>query len=138
MTRSTVANPCWPAASESVTYAHDASSRLTGVAQATQADALAYDPASRRTSLVLPNGITVTYTYDGNGNLATVTDRKNQVTTHSYDPTNRRTRTEYADGSSVSFGDRRTTGGQRRRGDEAQEQGGDDEPQRRWGGPPHS
>jgi YD repeat-containing protein len=47
-----------------VTYAHDANSRLTGIAQATQGATLAYDPASRRISLVLPNGITVTYSYD--------------------------------------------------------------------------
>jgi YD repeat-containing protein len=47
-----------------VTYAHDANSRLTGIAQATQTGTLAYDPSNRRTSLVLPNGITVTYSYD--------------------------------------------------------------------------
>jgi YD repeat-containing protein len=56
-----------------VTYAHDANSRLTGIAQATQGATLAYDPASRRTSLVLPNGITATYTYDEASRLVSQT-----------------------------------------------------------------
>ena len=43
------------------------------------------------------------YEYDPAGNLTQFTDRKNQQSTFSYDALNRRTGTQYADGSSTSF-----------------------------------
>jgi len=46
---------------------------------------------------------TETYTYNNNGNLATVTDRKSQVTTNTYDPLNRRTKTTFQDGTSTNY-----------------------------------
>lgn len=45
---------------------------------------------------------TETYTYDNNGNVATVTDRKGQVTTYTYDALNRRTKATYQDGTSTN------------------------------------
>lgn len=44
-----------------------------------------------------------TYQYDPAGNLSQFTDRKNQVTTFTYDSLNRRIGASYADGSSTSF-----------------------------------
>ena len=41
--------------------------------------------------------------YDNNGNIATVTDRKSQVTTHTYDALNRRTKTTFHDGTSTNY-----------------------------------
>jgi len=46
---------------------------------------------------------TESYQYDPAGNLTQFTDRKNQVTTFSYDSLNRRIGANYADGSSTSF-----------------------------------
>jgi RHS repeat-associated protein len=46
---------------------------------------------------------TETYTYDNNGNVATVTDRKSQVTTNIYDALNRRTKATYHDGTSTNY-----------------------------------
>lgn len=43
------------------------------------------------------------YTYDFSGNLRTVTNRKGQVTTHTYDAQDRRIRSDYADGSFVAY-----------------------------------
>ncbi|MEW6248330.1 MAG: hypothetical protein AB1555_16700 [Nitrospirota bacterium] len=48
-----------------------------------------YDAFNRLKKVTDPaNGVTL-YTYDGNGNLLTVKDAKNQVTTFAYDPVNR-------------------------------------------------
>ena len=46
---------------------------------------------------------TETYSYDNNGNLATVLDRKSQTTTYTYDPLNRRTKTTFQDGTSTNY-----------------------------------
>jgi len=46
---------------------------------------------------------TENYQYDPAGNLSQFTDRKNQVTTFTYDQLNRRIGASYADGSSTSF-----------------------------------
>ena len=46
---------------------------------------------------------TETYTYDNNGNIATVTDRKSQVTTYAYDSLNRRTSATYQDSTSTNY-----------------------------------
>jgi RHS repeat-associated protein len=47
-----------------VTYGYDANSRLTGLTQGTQSAGVAYDAANRRTTLTLPNGIVLSYSYD--------------------------------------------------------------------------
>ncbi len=46
---------------------------------------------------------TETYTYDNNGNVATVTDRKSQVTTNTYDALNRKTKATFHDGTSTNY-----------------------------------
>mgnify|MGYP002085017896 FL=1 len=46
---------------------------------------------------------TETYTYDNNGNLATLLDRKSQTTTYTYDPLNRRTKATFQDGASTNY-----------------------------------
>jgi RHS repeat-associated protein len=44
-----------------------------------------------------------TFSYDGNGNLVSTTDRKTQTTTFTYDPLNRRTRSFFSDGTFTEF-----------------------------------
>jgi len=44
-----------------------------------------------RASRTDPLGATETYTYDGNGNLTSHTDRRGKVTVYQYDGLNRRT-----------------------------------------------
>jgi len=44
-----------------------------------------------------------TLIYDGNGNLVSTTDRKNQTAIFTYDPLNRRTQASYADGAVARF-----------------------------------
>ena len=46
---------------------------------------------------------TETYTYDNNGNLATVLDRNSQTTTYTYDVLNRRTKATFQDGTSTDY-----------------------------------
>jgi YD repeat-containing protein len=43
------------------------------------------------------------YTYDENGNLATVTDRKAQVTAYTYDPLDRLTLTTFDDSATTAY-----------------------------------
>jgi len=43
------------------------------------------------------------YTYDGNDNLLTFTDRKGQPTTYTYDALDRRTNAAFADGSTTAY-----------------------------------
>jgi RHS repeat-associated protein len=47
-----------------VTYSHDANSRLHQVTKGTQVITLDHDAANRRTRLTLPNGVSTDYTYD--------------------------------------------------------------------------
>jgi len=46
-----------------VSYQHDGNARLRQITQGPQTATLTYDEANRRSSLTLPNGITVAYTY---------------------------------------------------------------------------
>lgn len=46
-----------------VTYGYDAANRLRSVTQGAATVGLDYDDANRRTSLMLPNGVGVTYAY---------------------------------------------------------------------------
>jgi YD repeat-containing protein len=77
-----------------VTYGYDANSRLTGIAQGPQTASLTYDPSSRRTSLALPNGITVEYQYDDAARLIGQLYRNATGVlgdlTYAYDPTGNR------------------------------------------------
>jgi RHS repeat-associated protein len=50
------------------------------------------------------NGQSVSYTYDGNGNLKTNTDAAGRVTSNDYDPQNRLIRSTAADGGVTTFG----------------------------------
>lgn len=46
---------------------------------------------------------TETHTYDNNGNLATLTDQKSQVTIYTYDPLDRRTKVTFQDGTGTNY-----------------------------------
>lgn len=50
------------------------------------------------------NGQSVTYTYDGNGQVKTEVDAQSRLTTHEYDKRNRRTRTTAPDGGITTYG----------------------------------
>ena len=54
-------------------YAWDNANRLTGITQGTSSVGLVYDNASRRTTLTLPNGVTVAYTYDAGSHVTGLT-----------------------------------------------------------------
>jgi YD repeat-containing protein len=55
-------------------YGYDSNGRLTGVAHADRgAVGIAYDQASRRTLLTLPNGTTTSYTYAASDRLLVMT-----------------------------------------------------------------
>ena len=47
-----------------VIYTWDNADRLSGITQGSSSVGFSYDSANRRTTLTLPNGVTVTYTYD--------------------------------------------------------------------------
>lgn len=53
-----------------VTYGYDAASRLMSITQGGSAVAISYDTADRRSSLTLPNGLVLSYSYD-NSNAVT-------------------------------------------------------------------
>lgn len=42
-------------------------------------------------------------TYDNNGNIAQLTDRKGQLTSYTYDPLNRRTKATFQDGTTTNY-----------------------------------
>ncbi len=54
-------------------YAWDNANRLTGITQGSASVAFNYDSASRRTTLTLPNGIEVGYSYDNNSRISGMT-----------------------------------------------------------------
>ncbi len=57
----------------SVSYGYGNDSRLTQVTQGSTQVGLSYDPAGRRTTLTLPNGAAVTYSYDTASQLRGIT-----------------------------------------------------------------
>jgi RHS repeat-associated protein len=56
-----------------VNYGWDNANRLTGITQGSSSVALNYDAANRRTSLTLPNGVAVAYTYDSDAHVTGIT-----------------------------------------------------------------
>src|SRR5690606_7885635 len=75
-------------------YTYDDADRLTTVTQGTTTVTAAYDTASRRTSLTLPNGIVVESGYDLDSQLTALTYKLAGVTlgdlTYSYDAAGQR------------------------------------------------
>jgi YD repeat-containing protein len=63
-----------------VSYSCDNGDRLTQIAQGGAAVAIAYDSANRRTSVTLPNGVRMEYSYD-NGSDLTGIAYQNDATT---------------------------------------------------------
>lgn len=82
--------------SATVTYSYDAASRLTEVSQAGRTAHLTYDPAGRRTSLTLPNGLVTEYGYDVASQLTSLVYRTPVAVlgelTYQYDPAGHRIR----------------------------------------------
>jgi YD repeat-containing protein len=52
-----------------VSYTYDNANRVTQIAQGTPTVNFAYDAANRRTSLTLPNGVIMGYSYDSASEL---------------------------------------------------------------------
>lgn len=69
---------------------------LAGVTQGSQIRTFVYDGLSRLTSATNPESGTVSYQYDGNGNLTQKTDVRGTVTTLIYDDINRLTNRNHA------------------------------------------
>jgi|GEM_PF-1971026 len=82
-------------------YSYDAMGRLKAVKnERGQVSSTKYDARSQVTKKINPlNQTTVVYTYDANGNVATVTDGENRTVTYSYDAVNRKTREQDSQGN---------------------------------------
>ncbi len=117
-----------------IAYGYDANGNLTTLIDGTGTTNLTYDPLNRQLTKVLPgSGGTLTYTYDGVGNLTSfqdaggtvtygynsvnlltaLTDPNNQQTTFGYDTNNHRTRTTNPNGVTMTEaydGSQRLTG----------------------------
>jgi RHS repeat-associated protein len=78
-----------------VTYAFDNANRLTQISQGSANVSFGYDNDSRRTSLTLPNGVTLNYGYDAASQLTGITYMLGSNTlgnlTYTYDLAGRRT-----------------------------------------------
>jgi RHS repeat-associated protein len=92
-------------------YGYDLLDNLTGVTQGSQTRTYYYDRLSRLTQATTPESGTVSFTYDGNGNVLTrVAPKPNQTgsltvtTTYTYDALNRLTGKTYSNGDpAVSY-----------------------------------
>jgi RHS repeat-associated protein len=92
-------------------YGYDLLDNLTGVTQGSQTRTYYYDGLSRLTQATTPESGTVSFTYDGNGNVLTrVAPKPNQTgsltvtTTYTYDALNRLTGKTYSNGDpAVSY-----------------------------------
>jgi YD repeat-containing protein len=77
------------AGQQAVNYSYDNADRLTQITQLTTVVGFSNDAASRRTLLTLPNGITVSYTYDDASRLMSMTYQLGQTQlgnlTYTYD-----------------------------------------------------
>ena len=86
---------------QATSYSYDALDNLTGVSQGSQRRTFVYDSLSRLTSASnpenrpSPTGVSLTYTYDNNGNLTQRTDARGVVTDYTYDKLDRLTRRSY-------------------------------------------
>ena len=56
-----------------VSYTYDNANRLTQITRGTPTVSFAYDNANRRSSLTLPNGIVMSYSYDDSSELTAIT-----------------------------------------------------------------
>lgn len=78
-----------------VNYTYDNANRLTQITQGIATVTIAYDAADRRTSLILPNGVSTEYTYDAASQLTAITYRKGAAVlgnlTYAYDAAGQRT-----------------------------------------------
>jgi YD repeat-containing protein len=78
-----------------VNYSYDNASRLTQIAQGASAVSFVYDTANRRTSLTLPNGVVMSYSYDKASQLSAINYQLGTNTlgnlTYTYDLAGRRT-----------------------------------------------
>src|SRR3989441_2589612 len=76
-------------------YMYDLADRLTQIGQGASTVGFSYDNAGRRTSLSLPNGVTVAYSFDAASQLTGLTYSLGQTTlgnlTYAYDTAGRRT-----------------------------------------------
>ena len=85
----------------SVCYSYDTASRLTGIGQgtcpvSTNSTILTYDNANRRNTLTLPNGIVLTYGFDNDSRISSMSYKLGTNTsvgtlTYQYDAVGRRT-----------------------------------------------
>ena len=77
-----------------VGYTYDLADRLTQIAQSTSTVGFSYDNANRRSTLTLPNGVTVAYSFDAASQLTGLTYSLGQTTlgnlTYGYDGAGRR------------------------------------------------
>jgi RHS repeat-associated protein len=93
------------------TYTYDALDNLSGVNQRGQTRTFTYDSLSRLTQSTNPESGTITYTYDGNGNVLSKTaPMPNQTnpavtvtTAFGYDALNRLTSKTYSDGTPTTL-----------------------------------
>jgi YD repeat-containing protein len=78
-----------------VNYLYDHANHTTQITQGTSAATLTYDADARRKSLMLPNGITITYSYDAASQLSTINYQLGNSSlgnlTYNYDVVGRRT-----------------------------------------------
>jgi len=63
-----------------VVYGFDDANRLATITQGTQTVTLGYDIADRRTTLVLPNNINLTYAYNNASELTGITYKRGTTT----------------------------------------------------------
>lgn len=97
-----------PTGAASTTYNYDSSGNLSSVVDASGATVTysGYDGLGRPGSVVEPNGVGHTLTYDGRGNIATDTATRpngTAVSTYAYDGRNYLVSASFADGSSHHY-----------------------------------
>jgi YD repeat-containing protein len=78
-----------------INYTFDNANRLTQISQGSGNVSFGYDNDSRRTSLTLPNGVSMNYGYDAASQLTSITYKNGSTTignlTYAYDLAGRRT-----------------------------------------------
>lgn len=85
------------------TFGYDTISRVTSVRDGKgQTRTYAYDNADRPTKVTYANAATVSYVYDGNGNITSRTDATG-TTSYVYDALNRQTRKTLPGGATITY-----------------------------------